>query len=33
MIEKITIVKNRVTAVMKKYRWSTDRAIVEAWSG
>src|SRR5467141_1461259 len=33
MIEKITIVKNRVTAVMKKYKWSTDRAIEEACSG
>src|ERR1700731_801820 len=33
MIEKIRIVKNRVIAVMKKYKWSTDRAIVDAWSG
>src|SRR6266446_6769807 len=33
MVEKITIVKNRVTAVMKKYKWSTDRAIEEACSG
>src|SRR5258707_385596 len=33
MLEKITIVKNRVTAVMKKYKWSTDRAIEEACSG
>src|SRR5580692_2144028 len=33
MIEKIRIVKNSVIAVMKKYKWSTERAIVEAWSG
>src|SRR5467141_1983592 len=33
MVEKITIVNNRVTAVMKKYKWSTDRAIEEACSG
>src|ERR1700682_5598818 len=33
MVKKITNVKNSVTAVIKKYKWSTDRAIVEAWSG
>src|ERR1700687_3305928 len=33
MTEKIKTVKNRVTAVIKKYKWSTDCAIVEAWSG
>jgi hypothetical protein len=33
MMEKIRAVKNSVTAVRKKYSWSTDFAIEEACSG
>jgi hypothetical protein len=33
MVKKMTAVKNSVTAVRKKCKWSTDRAIEDAWSG